>query len=126
MSLAGAYASIIRDVEKRSEGKGFTEKLLSLMRTRGHLSLLPSIVKILENEPIEATVTLTVAHEADLKNFASEIKQALTELHGEGESQKIIVDPRAVGGYAIRSGSKIIDNTYRTALVSLYQKTIQH
>ena len=122
MSLAPAYASVIQSAQKNREGKAFTDKLLSMMRARGHLSLLPEIVRILEREPVKASATVTVASEAELKAAASQIKTALASLGQEDLKHATVIDPRVVGGYAVQTRSSIIDNTYRTALVSIYQK----
>ncbi|MES2014460.1 MAG: F0F1 ATP synthase subunit delta [Patescibacteria group bacterium] len=125
MSLATAYASVIKDAEKEPQGGHFVQKLLSLMHARGHMSLLPEIVRILEKEPVEMGAVVTVAHDADVKKFASEIKSALALLGADKETHQTIVDARAVGGYTVRAGSKILDQSFRTALVDLYQNTIR-
>jgi F0F1-type ATP synthase delta subunit len=124
MSLATAYARVIQDRDTDHEAGHFVQKLLSLMRARGHLSLLSEIVRILERERVDSGAVVTVAHDASLKDFSREIKAALLEL-GEDKKHQTLVDPRAVGGYSVRANSKIIDNTYRTALVELYQSTIR-
>lgn len=124
MSLANAYASVINETPQELQNADFALKLLAFMRARGHMSLLSEIVQILENKPKEADAVVTVAHGADLKEFASEIKSALSTLGADAKTHRTIVDARAVGGYSVRAGSQIIDNTFRTALVDIYQKTV--
>lgn len=124
MSLANAYASVINETPKELQNTEFTDKLIAFMRARGHMSLLSEIVRILENKPKEADAVVTVASDADLKEFASEIKSALATLGADSKLHRTVVDVRAVGGYSVRAGSQIIDNTFRTALVDIYQKTV--
>lgn len=124
MSLAHAYAATIRDSGKPP--KAFADQLIAFMRARGHLSLLPEIVRILEREPaVEGVPVVTVATKASLETLSREIKDALAALDKKGEEVREVIDPRAVGGYSVRAGSKIIDASYRAALVSLYQNTIR-
>lgn len=124
MSLAHAYAQVIREQEGGSSTSGFADKLVSLMRYRGHLSLLPLIVRILEREPVNSAMpVITTASEKAQKEFASAIEKDLTTLGGTLRGSTHVVDPRSVGGYSVRVGSRTIDRSFRTALVSLYQNT---
>lgn len=118
MSLADAYATVIR------EEKSDIKRLIAFMKSRGHLSLLPQVVRILERDPIdESKPVALIAKEGDAKKFASEIREALSRLKVAGEPT-ISVDPRIVGGYTLRAGSQLVDRSFRSALISIYQKTI--
>ncbi len=113
MSLANAYAKVIRAVPEK-DASAFVPGLVAFMQSRGHRSLLPQIVKILEREPASTDEPVAViAKEADAKKFATQIGGA-----------RIVVDPRAVGGYTLRTGSQLIDKSFRSALISIYQKTV--
>jgi len=126
MSLAHAYAATIQSSAKKASGKAFADKLIAFMRARGHLSLLPEIVRILEREPALADVpVVTVATKESLRTLAREIKEALAALGKEDEAPREVIDPRAVGGYSVRAGSKIVDASFRSALVNIYQNTIR-
>lgn len=126
MSLAHAYAATIRASGEKASSKTFVDKLVSFMRARGHLSLLPEIVRILEREPAAVSVpVVTVADKDSFTKFRSEIKDALAALGTESATVREVVDPRAVGGYSVRAGSRIVDTTFRSALVNLYQNTIR-
>ncbi len=125
MSLAHAYAATIREVDKSSDTKAFGNKLIAFMRARGHMSLLPEIVRILERGAVEVdTPIVTVATKESLKEFAKDIKSALASLDHSGESVREVIDPRIVGGYSVRAGSKILDTSFRSALVGLYQNVV--
>ncbi len=124
MSLATSYAAVVRDVPE-TEASAFIPRLLAFMKSRGHLSLLSEIVRILEREPSERNqAVVTVAKEGDLKKFGGEIKAALLKIGMEGSVPKVIVDPRVLGGYSVRTESKLVDKSFRNALVSIYQNTI--
>lgn len=104
MNLAYRYAQILKDVD--------TKKVLAYMKQKGHSSLLPKVVRILVRErPVGDTVT--VAHDKD----AAKMKKKFPE-------SRIVIDEKLVGGYIARSGTSVTDASYRHALVSLYQNTI--
>lgn len=124
MSLAHAYAEVIMTAEEEGQGAVFAEKVLTFMKHRGHLSLVPEIARIIERTPVRGGTVLTVADTASEKKFSNEIREALRTLKAEDLKQTVVVDPRAVGGFSLRAGSTIVDKTFRTALVSLYQQTI--
>ncbi|MEK7063482.1 MAG: hypothetical protein AAB955_02205 [Patescibacteria group bacterium] len=88
MSLAKNYAAVFKTLDSK--------KVLVYMKQKGHLRLLPQIVRILEREKVRpASITVTAKD-----------------------------DPRIVGGSYTLDGYTLTDRTYRTALVNLYQKLI--
>ncbi len=101
MNLATTYATLAQDVEPA--------KVVAYMRSRGHLSLLPTVLRILERAP-DTRPTVTVAHERDAK--------------GHNKDERVIVDPKIVGGTIKRNGSQYRDASYRNALVTLYKRII--
>lgn len=117
--LSNAYAAILR--EKGSE-QGFIKKLRAFMAHRGHLSLLPEIVRVLERDPMRKGARVYLAKHEDGRKHSKDIRESL-KLLGEEEAETII-DPDSVGGYKVLANSNVIDRSYRTALVSLYQKTV--
>ena len=127
-NLAQKYAEVFKALDTRT--------VLSYMKVRGHLSLLPSVVRILERAPERAYVSLTIAREHDAKKFERSIADSLALLgstsaspktgHAGGEQPVTVIDPRIVGGYLVRFGSQVIDKSFRNALISLYKKTIHH
>ena len=105
MNLAQRYAVVAEHVE--------TKKLLAYMKAKGHLSLLPKVVKHLERTPKSEHVVV-VADEKDV----SKMKKKFPE-------SRIDVDQKIVGGYIARNGSEVTDASFRHALVTLYQNTIR-
>ncbi|MDE2079532.1 MAG: F0F1 ATP synthase subunit delta [Patescibacteria group bacterium] len=116
MSLASHYATVL------SEGAD-VDKTLAYMRKRGHISLLAQVVRILKRQPALSDMPeVLVAKEHDSKTHEAAIRDALTKLGAAERKARVVVDPRAVGGYRVRAGGKTIDRTFRSALVSFYQK----
>lgn len=102
MNLAAQYARVAPHVD--------TKKFVAYLKKRGHLQLLPQVVRLLERErPV--TDVVVVSEEADVQEFTKKFPGA-----------RIVVDPKIVGGYAVTGKGKVVDRTYRTALVNLYQK----
>lgn len=124
MSLAHAYASVIQEAEQKGEGAAFVKNLLALMKSRGHLSLLAQIFRIIEREPENTKAPVVVlAKEEDAKKYSKMIRDDLATLNAR--DHRTVLNPRSVGGYSVRAGSKIIDKSFRSALVSLYQRAIR-
>jgi hypothetical protein len=102
MSLASNYATVFKSLDAK--------KVIAYMKQRGHVSLLPQVVRILAREKDEGE-TITVAHEKDAKKF---------------KDARIVVNPHIVGGYVRRDGSKLTDASFRRSLVEIYYKTVNH
>ena len=103
MSLASNYAAVMKDLE--------VKKVVAYMKSKGHLSLLPQVLNILERGTGDTDV-VRVARKEDLH---------LVEKKFPGAT--MVVDPTIVGGYLARKGSKLIDATYRKTLVTIYRNT---
>lgn len=132
MTLVHAYAQVIREVPEE-KASAFVPRLLAFMKHRGHLSLLPQVLRILEREPARSSIpTVVVARESDARKFSSGIREALTKLGlpreagAEEKAHRTLIDPRLVGGYSVRANSRIIDRSFRSALVSLYERAIRN
>lgn len=107
MSLAQNYAALLK------EGND-PEKTLAYMKAKGHQSILPQVVRILERQEDDGGVVL-VAKKEDAEAVKDKFPDA-----------RIIVDTRIVGGYFARTkDAKVIDATYRKALVTIYKAAIQ-
>ena len=107
MSLASNYATVLRDGTD-------PKKVISYMIHKGHRSLLPQVLTILERGE-DAGDTVTVAHDKDAHKIKSRFPGA-----------KIVIDPSVVGGYLAKTGSTIVDATYRKALVTIYKNAVNN
>ncbi|MBX9765049.1 F0F1 ATP synthase subunit delta [Patescibacteria group bacterium] len=122
MSLSHAYAAIIQDAEEKGLGKPFAEKLIRYMKAKGHLSLLSQVVRISGRVSKKGDATVLVSKKADADKYKSGINSALKAL--SVQDSKIVEDERIVGGYVVRAKGKIVDNSFRSALVSLYRSIV--
>lgn len=102
MSLAQNYATLLNDIAPA--------RVVDYMKSRGHVSLLPQVVRILERKQ-ESNHVVTVARKEDAP-------------HTPGAT--VVVDPRIVGGTITRKNNTLTDASYRRALVNIYKKAIHH
>ncbi len=111
-SLAEKYADAISEVGIRG-----TERLIFHLRECGLLSVLPAIVRVLENRSRRAAEQYTVTSARKLSGSAlKEIKNLIppdAELH-----QK--VDAQIIGGMRVKLGDDLFDRSVRGALESLH------
>jgi len=123
MSLAHAYAKVIQEAELKGDTRAFFNTLIAFMKERGHLSLLREVVRVLEREPRQPKAVVTVARESDIAKLKDRLAGHLADL-GVGKGEEVVsVDPDMVGGYRITSGNTLIERSFRSALVSIYQNT---
>lgn len=120
MSLAHTYAAVVQTAESQKLGKPFADKLLEYMKAKGHLSLLPQVMRLLARMPKKGGAVVAVAKKGDADKYKNEIASALKALNVSG-SHHTVEDARIVGGYMVRSRSGVVDKTFRSALVSLYR-----
>lgn len=122
MFSAPLYASVVKDLV-RAGTPDVSEKLIAYMKVRGHLSLLPQVVRILEREGVsEASGEVVVAREKDLERYRADIAQALEAI--KATDHRVRIDAGAVGGYRVRNKTHMVDATLRSALVRIYHNVI--
>jgi len=119
MNLARTYAAVFAEL-----GPKHADRALAYMKSRGHLSLLSGVVRVLEREPPRAGAVLTVAKESDAKRLSAPIAAALKSAGVAESEMRTAVDPRAVGGFAVRTRSRLVDKSFRSALVDIYKKAV--
>lgn len=124
MSLAHTYAAVFREFAKAGRSDA-PDILLAYMYKKGHLSLAPQMLRVLEREGVGHDVpTVTVAREKDSLHYQKEIRQALFAVGSREDMPRIIVDEGAVGGFSVRTTSRMVDASIRTALIKIYQNAI--
>lgn len=124
MSLANTYAKVIQEAEGKPNAKAFGDSLLAYMKAKGHVALLPQILSILSRAPESDVAIVKVRDAEDAKKYKKEIDATLSELGAQG-SHRTVLEPRLVGGYSVRAGGKLVDKSFRSALVTLYQSVIR-
>ncbi len=95
----------------------------ALLARKGHLRLWPQILRatkrVLEAKLKSHVPQVTVAQSGTIAE--SKIKSALAEIGvAETESYTEVVDTTLVGGFTARFKGKLIDQSYKRALVNLY------
>jgi F0F1-type ATP synthase delta subunit len=100
------------------------ERFRALLTERGHLRLLPAILRELEKLHVQRedpdTVHVHVATDADAQRYAEAIAKDVEALRASGHKHNLLVDDTLVGGYEVRTGGARIDRTYKRALLTLY------
>lgn len=122
-SLINRYTRVILDALQNGSSKQFAEQLVAYMKARGHSSLLPAVMRRVEREAAQnSSGVVTLARADDAEKFASNIAASLENLQTTAAGYRVRVDPALVGGYSVRANGKLVDRSYRTALVNLYQR----
>lgn len=124
MNLAHAYARLIQEADDAGAKPEFAGKIVTYMKSKGHLSLLPRVLRIAERMPKTNEAVVTVKNDADYKRYEKDIKTALSGIGHKG-ALRVAHDAKIVGGYSVRAGGKITDRSFRSALVSIYQNTVR-
>lgn len=121
--LIRRYATLVMNTLKSGGDSEFAKKLVAYLKKRGHASLLPAIVQRVERMAQNTSgARVMLAKASDAEKFAQSIASALTTLNVAAGDYAVTVDERVVGGFAVMGMGKVVDKTYRTALVNLYQK----
>lgn len=123
MSLAHAYAKVLHDADSAGLGKAFADKMVAYMKSKGHLSLLPSVLKISSRLGTQDTAVLVCAKKEDVGKYKTEISNAFKTLGHTGHHDTVI-DSNIVGGFTVRANGNVVDNSFRSTLVSLYRNII--
>lgn len=100
------------------------DRFVALVRERGHIGLLPTILReyeaIVHERSTGEEVHLRVAHTRDRERYAERIATDIRTLSAGSQNVHTIVDESAIGGYAIEANGTRIDRTYKHALLELY------
>jgi len=99
-------------------------KLKTVLKAHGHERLLPSILrgvaKQLEHAASSAViVTLREASETEYEKYKELI--AATGLPYDEDDVTIEVDPTMIGGFTLTVDDRMIDNSYKNQLLTLYR-----
>lgn len=103
--------------------KGLHESMEKKGHARLYVAVLRGVVRILESKD-NATAIVTVASEADVEKFASEINEMRAMLGTEGV-HSIVVDQTLIGGVVAKYNNTIIDRSYKNALTNLYRAALE-
>jgi F0F1-type ATP synthase delta subunit len=100
------------------------ESLIALLKRRGHLALLPKIIRSIQELGIraekESGLLVTLGDHAHLKRFEAEIEATAKEVFGDASSRSVSVDPTLVGGFVLKRGDVRVDASYKRHLISFF------
>ena len=125
MNLAKGYAHALYDLEREGNLDADTavSKLVQILKAKGHIRLLPSILseykETLEISRDKKTVILTCARESDFEKYRIELKEHLGHLNSDFTEE--VVDDTIIGGYILQKEDSVIDASFKKKLLLLYQ-----
>lgn len=125
-----AYARALwKMVEGGMDAKKAVHGLLETVRAHGRAELLPRIGKafarLAEREARKHDLIVSVAREADAEHGKRAAKAALRELGLEADDLKTRVDDTLIGGWRLEGRGVLVDASYKTQLLSLYERVIK-
>lgn len=130
MTPAQNYAQALRDLIRDtdvSKHEGISDTFIAVLKKKGHISLLPTILKEFEKYRMRdldtKRVILTVAKSEDAEKYKSEASKYVATLDNE-EHIGVKVDKRLIGGFKLESGDMVVDGSYKRRLLNLYREII--
>lgn len=108
------------------------EALRKVLEHEGRIALLPriarSFARLAERESNASTMVLTVAREKDGRRAMTAAKKALSSVEADDLTAqadlKMQVDDSLIGGWRLEGRGMLIDQSYKNALLDIYQRVI--
>jgi F0F1-type ATP synthase delta subunit len=124
-----AYAQALWKMVKEGMAPSKAVHALSeLLKSHGRLALMPRIGKafarIAERQLQKETMTLTVAREKDERAAKAAAKEVLAELKLEAKEVSVKVDDSLIGGWRLEGKEVLVDRSYKTRLLGVFNKTV--
>jgi F0F1-type ATP synthase delta subunit len=124
-----AYAQALwRLIEEGTAPSKALHSLTEILRQHGRLALLPRIGKafarIAEREMQKETITLTVAREKDERAATQSVKDILAKLKLETADIAVKVDDSLIGGWRLEGEEMLMDRSYKSRLLELFNKAV--
>jgi F0F1-type ATP synthase delta subunit len=124
-----AYAQALWKMVKEGTAPSKAVHALSeLLKSHGRLALMPRIGKafarIAERQLQKETMTLTVAREKDERAAKAAAKEVLAELKLEAKEVSVKVDDSLIGGWRLEGKEVLVDRSYKTRLLGVFNKTV--
>ncbi len=127
MILERKYAQALYELVKNKSSDDINHifsNFISLLKKRGHFSLLPKILKALkitkQKEDLNV-IELKLVSENEKEKFKSKINEFKDYL-GDDLTVKTSLDKTIIGGFVIKTKNILIDGSYKKALMNLYNK----
>lgn len=107
-----------------TDAETLVERLITLVRERGHLRLLPSIAReydtLVKVRSTSDEAHVRVARKEDYDAHGVRITRDLATLNAKDRVVRTIIDETVIGGYAVEANGSRIDRTYKRALLDMY------
>ena len=111
-----------------SEQGAILERFFALLKGKGHLTLLPHILRELDRyaDLMKTRESVTVTTPAPASNeHIEQIQKGFTE-YGVGDGELVQkLDTYLVGGFTVKTRDLRIDASYKRQLLDLYQATLK-
>ncbi len=95
-----------------------------LIAGKGHSRLWPSVLRgavvELEKRALREIPKVTVAKEGGIDSRA--LADAIAAVAATSEQVHTIVDPAIIGGFTLQYKDKVVDKSYKRALLDIYRK----
>ncbi len=122
--LARYYA----DALFRCKNENSVENLFGVLKEKGHVKLLTSILseyeKLVAKCAVEGVATLRVSRIEDADRALKVVESFMKEMSINKESLAVEEDPFITGGFVLRNSGREVDGSYRRRLVELYNQLI--
>jgi len=115
------FNNFLENQKNPEKFKSFFDNFVLFLKSKDLQSLLPKIVKNLENkiennEEKNKTV-ITVKEASDVKKLSSQIMNSNFNL----DHIEIVENKNITGGFIIQDNKKMLDNSYKTKLLQAYK-----
>ena len=117
--------AVLELLKEGKDGKTVLRGLSTVLEAKHHEKLLPSILKGVVKELESSTepgVAVVIMAEAKAKK--TQIEEALKSIEAPSKHE-VVIDDTIIGGVIATYNNRLIDNSYKSKLVSLY-RNIQH
>lgn len=102
--------------------------LKELLEREGRSALMPRIARafarIAAQESNTSTMVLTVAREKDERHAKAAAKGILAELGADAGDLETQVDDSLIGGWRLEGRSVLVDESYKSRLLALYNRVV--
>ena len=99
------------------------------LETRGRATLLPKIARAFERlaakENSKNTLTLSIARTKDAPHAVKEVEKVLAELKIGDVDLYETIDESLIGGWRLEGRGVLIDKSWKSALLSIYNRVTQ-
>ena len=99
------------------------------LEARGRSALLPKIARafarLAAKESQKNTLTLTIARQKDAKMALKEVEKVLAEQRVADMDLCETVDEKLIGGWRLEGKGLLVDNSWKSALLSIYNRATQ-